>query len=159
MAVVPGFWPGSHAEYVVTEESCCSAKPNNLDFTQAAALPYVASTAWAALVSVARMDPQKKPSERVLIHGGAGGVGSMAIQMLKAWGVDKVVTTCSKDSADFVRELGAIPVDYRAVDVHDQLIAEGPFEVIFDCVNSDLARWSDRVCCYIPFLFVIPNLS
>ncbi|RCN45524.1 GroES-like protein [Ancylostoma caninum] len=145
MAVVPAIWPGSHAEYVVTEESCCSTKPKNLDFTQAAAMPYVANTAWAALVSVARMNPHKKPAERVLIHGGSGGLGTMAIQMLKAWGVDKVVVTCSNESAETVRKLGAIPVDYRAADVRDQLINEGPFEVILDCVDTELARWSDQV--------------
>lgn len=60
-AVVPGLWPGSHAEYVVTQASCCSLKPSNLDFSEAAALPYVASTAWAALVSVARMNTHSKP--------------------------------------------------------------------------------------------------
>ncbi|ETN75119.1 GroES-like protein [Necator americanus] len=137
MAVVPAIWQGSHAEYVVTEEPCCAHKPSNLDFSQAAALPYVANTAWAALVSVARMNPRKPPEERVLIHGGSGGLGTMAIQMLKAWGVLL--------SADAVRKLGAIPVDYRATDVCDQLIAEGPFEVILDCVDTELARWSDTV--------------
>ncbi|EYB92188.1 hypothetical protein Y032_0197g1585 [Ancylostoma ceylanicum] len=145
MAVVPAIWPGSHAEYVVTEESCCATKPKNLDFAQAAAMPYVANTAWAALVSVARMNPRKKPNERVLIHGGSGGLGTMAIQMLKAWGVGKVVATCSSENADVVRKLGGIPVDYRAADVRDKLIDEGPFEVILDCVDTELARWSDQI--------------
>ncbi|VDK44184.1 unnamed protein product [Cylicostephanus goldi] len=140
MAVVPGIMQGSHAEYVVTEESCCSKKPSNLDFAEAAAMPYVTSTAYAAFVFFARMNPDKKPSERVLIHGASGGVGTMAIQLLKAWGVDKVVATCSEESADTVRELGAITVDYRAPDARDRIIEEGPFEVILDCVDSDLAR-------------------
>ncbi|KAJ1372319.1 hypothetical protein KIN20_034450 [Parelaphostrongylus tenuis] len=130
IAVIPAILQGSHAEYVVTEESCCSSMPTNLDFPQAAAMPYVANTAWAALVTVARMNPRSKPTERVLIHGGAGGVGTMAIQMLKAWGTDKVVATCSEDSAEMVRRLGAIPVDYRSPKAREQLIEEGPFEVI-----------------------------
>ncbi|KAK6046486.1 GroES-like protein [Cooperia oncophora] len=145
MAVVPAIWAGSHAEYVVSQEACCSRKPSNLNFSEAAAMPYVANTAWAALVSVARMNPRSKPSERVLIHGGSGGLGTMAIQMLKAWGTDKVVVTCSKDSADLVRKLGGIPVDYRADDVRDRLIEEGPYEVVFDCADTDLARWSDKI--------------
>ncbi|KAK6044787.1 oxidoreductase, zinc-binding dehydrogenase family protein [Cooperia oncophora] len=145
MAVVPAIWAGSHAEYVVSQEACCSRKPSNLNFSEAAAMPYVANTAWAALVSVARMNPRSKPSERVLIHGGSGGVGTIAIQMLKAWGTDKVVVTCSKDSADLVRKLGGIPVDYRADDVRDRLIEEGPYEVVFDCADTDLARWSDKI--------------
>ncbi|WKX91779.1 hypothetical protein Q1695_010089 [Nippostrongylus brasiliensis] len=145
IAVVPAIWQGSHAEYVVTSEACCSRKPSNLDFSQAASMPYVANTNWAALVSVARMDPYKKPVERVLIHGGSGGMGTMCIQMLKAWGTEKVVATCSKDSAEMVKKLGAIPIDYRAEDVRDRLIAEGPFEVILDCVDTDLAKWSDNI--------------
>ncbi|PIO66176.1 GroES-like protein [Teladorsagia circumcincta] len=48
-------------------------------------------------------------------------------------------------SAEMVRKLGAIPVDYRAEDAKDRLIEEGPFEVIFDCVDSDLAKWSDKI--------------
>ncbi|KAK6015241.1 GroES-like protein [Ostertagia ostertagi] len=145
MAVVPAVWAGSHAEYVVSQEACCSRKPSNLNFAEAAAMPYAASTAWAALVCVARMNPRSKPSERVLIHGGGGGVGTMAIQMLKAWGTDKVVVTCSKDSAELVRKIGAIPVDYREENARDRLIEEGPFEVVFDCVDSDLAKWSDKI--------------
>ncbi|VDO46219.1 unnamed protein product [Haemonchus placei] len=164
MAVVPAVWAGSHAEYVISQEACCSRKPSNLNFAEAAAMPYAANTAWAALVCVARMNPRSKPSlflyncyavygkdrqliiaERVLIHGGGGGVGTMAIQMLKAWGTDKVVATCSEDSAITVRKLGAIPVDYRAKDARDQLIEEGPYEVVFDCADSELARWSDNI--------------
>ncbi|XGW19291.1 hypothetical protein V3C99_003263 [Haemonchus contortus] len=145
MAVVPAVWAGSHAEYVISQEACCSRKPSNLNFAEAAAMPYAASTAWAALVCVARMNPRSKPTERVLIHGGGGGVGTMAIQMLKAWGTDKVVATCSEDSAITVRKLGAIPVDYRAKDARDQLIQEGPYEVVFDCADSELAKWSDNI--------------
>ncbi|KAK5973389.1 Quinone oxidoreductase protein chloroplastic, partial [Trichostrongylus colubriformis] len=69
MAVVPALWAGTHAEYVVTRESCCSRKPSNLSFTDAASMPYVGSTAWAALVCVARLNHNSKPTERVLIHG------------------------------------------------------------------------------------------
>ncbi|KJH51185.1 GroES-like protein [Dictyocaulus viviparus] len=145
MAVIPAISQGSHSEYVVTEDSCCSAMPSNLKFAEAAAMPYVANTAWAALVSVARINPRFKPSERVLIHGGAGGVGTMAIQMLKAWGTEKVVATCSANSIEMIRRLGAIPVDYESRNARDQLIAEGPFEVVLDCVDSDLARWSDKI--------------
>lgn len=95
--------------------------------------------------------------ERVLVHGGAGGVGSIAIQFLKSWGVEKIVATCSADrfdlgrlpiisySFELVKSLGAHPIDYRAQNVTDQIIAEGPFEVILSCVDSDLSRWSDKV--------------
>uniref|UniRef100_A0A1I7XR60 ADH_zinc_N domain-containing protein n=1 Tax=Heterorhabditis bacteriophora TaxID=37862 RepID=A0A1I7XR60_HETBA len=139
MAVIPAFKQGCHAEYAITEASCCS------HFQQAASFPYVACTAWTALVTVARMNPKSKPAERVLIHGGSGGLGTMAIQMLKAWGTEKVVATCSQDSFELVKSLGAIPVDYRAINATDQLINLAPFEVVLDCVNSELAKWSDKV--------------
>lgn len=54
---------GSHAEYVLTESTSCTPIPSGLTFVEAAALPYAASTAWAALVTFARMDPTKKPSK------------------------------------------------------------------------------------------------
>ncbi|KAF1770137.1 hypothetical protein GCK72_001955 [Caenorhabditis remanei] len=144
MAVVPVIQPGTHAEFVVTESNLCSKKPANLSFEQAAALPYVASTAFSAF-SVARVNQRNAKTQRVLIHGGAGGVGSMAIQLLKAWGCEKIVATCGKDSFELVKKLGAIPVDYSSEEATQQLVEHAPFEVIFDTVDSPLARWSDNV--------------
>ncbi|PAV88384.1 hypothetical protein WR25_05978 [Diploscapter pachys] len=145
IAVVPAIEQGAHAEFTVTPDTCCAPKPRNLSFTEAASVPYVACTSWASLVTFARMNPRKKPSERVLINGGSGGLGTMAIQMLKSWGVEKVVATCSKNSFELVRSLGAIPIDYAAPNATDLLIELAPFEVILDCVDSELAKWSDHV--------------
>ena len=96
IAVVPGPWQGSHAEYVVTTNNGVAKKPISVNYIQATTLPYVACTSWAALVSVARINPKDASGLRVLIHGGSGGMGSAAIQMLKAWGAEKVVATCSE---------------------------------------------------------------
>ncbi|CAI4222413.1 unnamed protein product [Auanema sp. JU1783] len=136
---------GSHAEYLVTDASMCSAWPKNLSAVQAASLPYVANTAWSALVTVARLNPKGGNTSRVLINGGSGGVGTVAIQMLKAWGVPKIVVTCSEESFELVKSLGAIPVSYKSADVKDQLTELGPFEVIFDCVDTDISRWSGKL--------------
>ncbi|CAL2028722.1 unnamed protein product [Caenorhabditis brenneri] len=144
MAVVPVIQPGTHAEFVVTDSKLCSKKPENLNFDQAAALPYVASTAYSAF-SVARVNQRNAKHQRVLIHGGSGGVGSMAIQLLKAWGCEKIVSTCGKDSFDLVTKLGAIPIDYASETATQQLIEHAPFEVILDTVDSPLAKWSDNV--------------
>jgi NADPH:quinone reductase-like Zn-dependent oxidoreductase len=145
IAVVPGPWSGSHAEYVLTKSDAVAKKPLNVNYLEASTLPYVACTSWAALVSVARINPNNASGIRVLIHGGSGGIGSAAIQMLKAWGAEKVVATCSENNMNYVTSLGGIAVDYNSQDVKDQLIAEGPFDVILDCVDTDLARWSDKV--------------
>lgn len=159
MAVVPVILPGTHAEFVVTDSKYCSKKPSNLSFVSAAALPYVASTAYSAF-TIARVSQRNAKQQRVLIHGGAGGVGSMAIQLLKAWGCEKIVATCAKGrldylylcnfsnkncSFDIVKQLGAIPVDYTSDQATQELIEHAPFEVILDTVDSQLAKWSDNV--------------
>ncbi|VDK27806.1 unnamed protein product [Gongylonema pulchrum] len=94
---------------------------------------------------IARIKPSNAPSQRVLIHGGAGGVGTTAIQMLRAWNVQKVVATCSEDCFHTIRQLGAVPINYKSPLALEQLIAEGPFDVILDCADSELAQWSDKV--------------
>ncbi|CAO4362390.1 unnamed protein product [Caenorhabditis nigoni] len=144
MAVVPVIQPGTHAEFVITDSKLCSKKPDNLSYEEAAALPYVASTAFSAF-SVARVNQKNAKTQRVLVHGGSGGVGSMAIQLLKAWGCEKIVTTCGRENFDMVSKLGAIPIDYAAEDATEQLIDHAPFEVILDTVDSPLAKWSDNV--------------
>uniref|UniRef100_A0A914I919 Enoyl reductase (ER) domain-containing protein n=1 Tax=Globodera rostochiensis TaxID=31243 RepID=A0A914I919_GLORO len=145
IAVIPPEWQGCHAEYAITSKNAVSPKPASLSHTEAASLPYVACTAWAALVTTGRMDPNNSQQSRVLIHGGAGGVGTMAIQMLRCWGVEKVVATCSAEKMKLVEELGAKAVNYNADTVKEQLLAEGPFELILDCVSSELAEWSDEL--------------
>uniref|UniRef100_A0A183BJ70 ferroxidase n=1 Tax=Globodera pallida TaxID=36090 RepID=A0A183BJ70_GLOPA len=122
IAVVPPQWQGCHAEYAITSKNAVSPKPASLSHAEAAALPYVACTAWAALVTTGRMDPNNSQQSRVLIHGGAGGVGTMAIQMLRCWGVEK-------------NEIGG----------RIRGKSEGPFELILDCASSELAEWSDEL--------------
>ncbi|VDO32455.1 unnamed protein product [Onchocerca flexuosa] len=145
IAVVDPFSSGTHAEFVVVNESNCVSKPANVSYIDGAAFPYAACTAWSALVSIARINPHNAASQRVLIHGGAGGIGTTAIQMLKAWNIDKVVVTCSDDCFNMIQELGAIPVNYKSADALEKLISEGPFDVVLDCAQSELSEWSDRV--------------
>ncbi|GMT30406.1 hypothetical protein PFISCL1PPCAC_21703, partial [Pristionchus fissidentatus] len=135
---------GTHADLVVLEADATTRTPKNATFEEAASLPYVACTVWNALL-VARLSKHNAKENRVLIHGGSGGVGTMAIQMLKAWGVRKVVVTCSADSLDSMRALGATPVDYRSPTATDELIAAGPYEVVLSCVDSPLSQWSDKI--------------
>jgi NADPH:quinone reductase-like Zn-dependent oxidoreductase len=95
--------------------------PGNLDFIAAASIPFVAMTAWNALVNQSGISPLNAPEKRVAITRGAGGVGSFAIQLVKAWG-GHVATTCSTGNTDFVRGLGAdVVIDYRRQRVADEL--------------------------------------
>ena len=107
-----GAHPGNYAEYQTLPARYAARAPSNLDFTEAAALPLALITAWEALADRAAIHPGK----RVLIHGGAGGVGHLAIQLALLWGGSVCSTVGSPENAAFVRELGAYPIDYREED-------------------------------------------
>lgn len=83
-----------------------------MSFEQAGSIPYVALTAWRALVGSAKLTPSNAKGEKVLVHAGSGGIGTFAIQLLKAWGC-YVATTCSTRNIELVKNLGADEViDY-----------------------------------------------
>lgn len=99
---------GSYAEYVAVNANQVALKPKSLSFVESAALPMVAQTALLALETA-----ELKAGQTILIHGGAGGVGSMAIQMAKALGA-KVITTASGEDLELVKSLGADQaIDYK----------------------------------------------
>lgn len=107
--------------------------PEAVDLASAAALPTAAGTAWQALFETADL----KSGQTVLIHGGAGGVGSFAIQLAKGAGA-KVITTSSPENAQFARSLGADEViDYTTEDfdekVHD-------VDVVLDTIGGGYRR-------------------
>ena len=115
-AAVPITHLGTHSQYAVVNDNCVYLKPTNINHREAASLPWVAVTAWNAIVKMAGLNEHNTRGKRVLVHAGAGGVGSFAIQMLKSWGAE-VTTTCSKSNFSFVHNLGAdIAIDYESGD-------------------------------------------
>jgi len=133
---------GSYGEYRAIKASSCVEKPSNLTYVQAASIPYVALTSWAALVTKARLGPDNSRGKRVLVHGGSGGIGSFAIQLLKAWGAE-VTATCSTDKVERVRQLGADRViDYKTQDFTQGLKG---FDLVLDTVGGDYEEKSLRV--------------
>src|SRR5437667_10412131 len=99
---------GGWAEYVIVSEGEVAGKPASLSFTEAAAVPMGALTAWQALVDVAQLHA----GQTILIHGGSGGVGSFAIQIAKVRGA-RVIATASTANQDLLRQLGAdVAIDY-----------------------------------------------
>ena len=99
---------GGWAEYVTVTEGEVAAKPASLSFTEAAAVPMGALTAWQALVDTAQL----QPGQTILIHGGSGGVGSFAVQIAKARGA-RVIATASTANQDLLKQLGAdVAIDY-----------------------------------------------
>jgi NADPH:quinone reductase-like Zn-dependent oxidoreductase len=129
---------GSFAERIAVPAADVALKPATVTLEEAASLPLVALTAWQALVEKGNV----RPGQRVLIHGGAGGVGSVAIQLAKHLGAT-VATTASAGNIDFVRELGADSViDYRNQDF-EQLL-DG-YDLVLDNVGGENLERSLRV--------------
>lgn len=125
--------PGSYAEYTIARRDQVALIPDGLSFLQAAALPVAALTAWQALFE--RGDV--KTADRVLIHGGAGGVGGFAVQFVR-WAGAEVAATCSSGNIDYLKSLGVERViDYRSEDITaaaHSWAAEG-FDYIMDAVG------------------------
>lgn len=129
---------GADSEYVAARAAELAPKPSTLDHVHAAAVPLSGLTAWQALFDHARLEG----GQRVLIHGGAGGVGSLAVQLAR-WRGAHVVATASGADVDVVRALGADEVlDYRA-DRFDDTVRDA--DVVFDTVGGDTWRRSWRV--------------
>ncbi|KAH8378248.1 hypothetical protein KR093_010392 [Drosophila rubida] len=135
---------GAHAEYVVVSRSCLAAAPKNLDDKEAASVLYAGLTAWSGLYISgflggpcgATTAAGGGANKRVLVMGGSGGVGSLAIQMLSAQGV-QVLATCSENAVDMVRCLGAdCVVDYTNPAQLEQLAKYAPYDIVLDCAGQ-----------------------
>jgi NADPH:quinone reductase-like Zn-dependent oxidoreductase len=129
---------GSFAEYVPVKKSQLAPKPKKLDFAQAASLPLAGTSAYQALAD--HMDLQE--GQKILIHGGAGGIGSLAVQLAKHLGA-YVAATASADDTDFVEGLGADEViDYKSQDFAD-IIKD--YDAVFDTVGGETNKRSYAV--------------
>lgn len=126
--------PGTLAEYVLAEAALLAHKPDKLSMREAAALPLIFITAWEGLVDRAKVNQEKS----VLVHGGAGGVGHMAVQIAKAHGA-RVYATVSARDMEAVALYGAIPIDYEAdsVTTYVKKYTDGEgFDIIYDTVGG-----------------------
>lgn len=121
---------GSFAELVPVNSTSVALKPKNADFVMAAAAPLVGVSAYQALVE--GLDVQA--GQKILIHGGAGGIGSVAIQLAKHMGA-YVAATAAKDDLDFVKGLGADePIDYESQDFSALL---KDYDAVYDTVGGE----------------------
>ncbi|MFE9857452.1 NADP-dependent oxidoreductase [Streptomyces sp. NPDC005780] len=129
---------GTFAELIAVHQDDLAPKPATLTMTEAASLPLVALTAWQALVERAHV----QPGQKVLIHAGAGGLGSVAVQLAKALGAH-VATTVSTAKVDLAKDLGAdVVVDYRTQDFEEVL--DG-YDVVLDSLGGENLTKSLRV--------------
>lgn len=128
---------GTYAEYVAVRETEISIKPRTISHMEAASIPLVGITAWDALFTKAKL----KTGDRVLIHAGAGGVGSIAVQLAKAHGAH-VITTASAKNTALLESLGADEViDYRSQNFAETL---KDVDVVFDTQGGQVqdASWA-----------------
>ena len=129
---------GSYAEYAIASVNAVAAKPRRLSFEEAAGMPVVGETAWRALITIANV----KAGQRVLIHGGAGGVGSSAVQVAKARGA-YVIATASPIHDQFLRSLGVDEViDYHNAGFEEKL---RDIDVVLNTVAADTGARSIAV--------------
>lgn len=112
-ALLPG---GGYAEYVTVHSRLVLPVPDAVDLVEAAGLPEVAATVWSNLFGIGRLSA----GEALLVHGGSSGIGTMAIQLGRAFGADVIATAGSDDKAAFCREVGA----HAAVNYRDQDFVE-----------------------------------
>jgi NADPH:quinone reductase-like Zn-dependent oxidoreductase len=119
---------GAAAEFVSVPAADLAAKPSTVSHAVAAALPLAGLTAWQALVDHAGV----RPGEAVLVHGGAGGVGALTVQLAAMLGA-RVTATVRSDAGDLVRGYGAA----RVIDVRTDTFDDAAYDVVIDTVGGE----------------------
>ncbi|QDV40857.1 Zinc-type alcohol dehydrogenase-like protein [Stieleria neptunia] len=126
--------PGTLAEFIVADSKLIAKKPTNLSMREAAALPLVAITAYEGLTRAGI-----QPGHKVLVHGGSGGVGHVAIQLAKHWGAEVYSTGGGEKQLALIERLGATGINYKTESV-EQYVAKhtggAGFELVFDSVGG-----------------------
>lgn len=129
---------GTFAEWIAVDENAVARKPANTSMAQAASLPLVALTAWQVLIETAQL----KKGQKVLIHAGSGGVGSIAIQLARHLGAF-VATTTSTANIEWVKALGAdLVIDYKQQDFESVL---HDYDVVLNSLGPDVLQKSLKV--------------
>ena len=124
---------GCYAEYATVKAEHAALKPRNISHREAAALPFVALTTWTALVDKAGLNAGNCAGRKIVIARAAGGVGSFAVQLMKAWGAH-VAGICSTRNVELVKSLGADEVvDYGKQEFTEVL---GGFDAAFDTIGK-----------------------
>lgn len=129
---------GTYAEYAAVDADLLARIPDNISFAEAASVPLAGLTAWQALFDHADL----KPGEKVLVHAGAGGVGSLAVQFAKVRGA-YVIATAGAENSDFLKSLGVDEViDYHTTHFEDVL---SDIDVVFDTMGGEIQKASFKV--------------
>jgi NADPH2:quinone reductase len=136
---------GGYSEYAIAESSLCLPVPANLSLTDAAALPETCFTVWHNLFERAEL----KAGEWLLVHGGSSGIGTTAIQMATALGVNVITTAGSDEKCAVCEELGAVKaINYKRDDFVEvcKTLTKGGVNVVLDMVGGDYVQKNISVC-------------
>lgn len=126
--------PGTLAEYISADSKLIALKPKNLSMREAAALPLVAITALEGLERAGI-----KSGQKVLVHGGSGGVGHVALQLAKHYGAEVYSTGGGEKQMQLIEKLGATPINYKTEKVEDYVekhTGGAGFDVVYDSVGG-----------------------
>ena len=126
--------PGTLAEYIAADSKLIARKPTNLSMREAAAIPLVGITAYEGL-----MRAGIKRGQKVLVHGGSGGVGHIAVQLAKHFGAEVYSTGGGEKQMELIRELGATPINYKTESVEDYVqkyTGGNGFDIVYDSVGG-----------------------
>ena len=127
--------PGTLAEYISADVKLIAHKPKNLSMREAAALPLVGITAYEGLERAGI-----KSGQKVLVHGGSGGVGHVAVQLAKHFGADVYSTGGGDQQLSLIKDLGATPINYKTekVEAYKNKYTDGVgFDIVYDSVGGE----------------------
>jgi len=125
---------GALAEYMLADIKLIAHKPKTLSMREAAAIPLVGITAYEGLMRAA-----VKPGQKVLVHGGAGGVGHIALQLAKYFGADVFATGGGDKQSALIEKLGGTAINYKTQSVADYVKAhtqDAGFDVVYDSIGG-----------------------
>ncbi len=126
--------PGTLADYIAADTQLIAHKPKNLSMREAAALPLVGITAFEGLERAGI-----KAGQKVLVHGGSGGVGHIALQLAKYYGADVYSTGGGTKQTDLIKDLGATAINYKTEKVEEYIekyTAGNGFDIVYDSVGG-----------------------
>lgn len=125
---------GALAEYMLADARLIAQKPKSLSMTEAAAIPLVGITAYEGLVRAG-----SRAGQKILVHGGTGGVGHIAVQLARHFGADVHATCSGRKSAGIIERYGATAIDYRnekVTEYVEKYTGGKGFDVVFDSVGG-----------------------
>ncbi|MBR9847079.1 MAG: zinc-dependent alcohol dehydrogenase family protein [Algicola sp.] len=126
---------GTLADYIAADSKLIARKAKNLTMKEAASLPLVGITAYEGLIRA-----NIKSGQKVLVHGGTGGVGHVAVQLAKHFGADVYTTISSEKQAEIVKSYGAKSINYKSESVEDYVKKHtngAGFDVVYDTVGGE----------------------